>query len=524
MTDRQFICDFDHPVVETDKGKIRGYFLNGLFYFRGVPYGKADRFMPPEAMERWDGVLPAYTYGPNPPVTNRPKINSFDPAFQFRYWPESEKCLTLNIWTPKINEDCRKPVLVWIHGGSLAFGSATELVGYEADGICRDEDVVVVSVNHRLNLLGYMNLTEYGERYSNTGINGMLDLIAALRWIRNNITAFSGDPNNVTIVGHSGGGAKVRTLMQMPEAANLFHKAIIHSGIRANDIRFRPADVMIHDSAATAAAIVKELGLDKSNICQIEKIPYRKIAAAFRKVDPELQKSGIVSMWSPIPNAHFPGDYSNVGLSEKSKRTPIIVGCTFGEMDLDRGIFYERDMDGKKLDNTLLAYYGSGYAKLKELYAQSFPHKEMIDLLHLDSTYRLGSTDFLNMREAAGEAPSYMFMLSYNFKLFGGFPAWHGSDLPLLFKSFERIPVYNEPGAIRLGQLFSSYIGAFVRSGTPAAKAGPKWERFTSRYHETMIFDQQCFISKNIDYNFMKLHNECMPHFAPDLSSEADDA
>ncbi len=521
---KEFICDFDYPVVETDSGKIRGYYLNGLFYFRGVQYAQAARFMPPEPVKPWTGVKPAYTYGANPPVTNRPQINRFDPAFQFRYWPESENCLTLNIWTSRINEGGGKPVMIWIHGGAMAFGSATELVGYEADRLCRDEDVVVVSVNHRLNLLGYMNLTEFGQRYAHTGTNGMLDLIAALRWVQNNISAFGGDPGNVTLVGHSGGGAKVRTLMQMPEAADYFHKAVIHSGARCNDERFRPVEVLRHDSAATAAAIVQELGLDKCSVEKIESLPYSRIAAAFRKVDPELREKGIISMWSPIPDMHFPGDYTRAGLTEKAKKTPVIIGSTFGEMDLDRGIFYNRSMSDAELEKTLASYYGDGYEKLKEMYAASFPYKDKLDLLHMDSTYRIGSTDFLTLREEAGLAPSYMFMLTYNFKIFGGFPAWHGSDLPLLFKSYDRIPVYNEPGAQRLGESFSSYIGAFLRTGEPKVQGMPEWSWFTKENNETMIFDDECFISTDISYDFMKLHNGMCPPFAPNFSSEADDA
>lgn len=524
MNKRNFVCEADYPVVEVSGGKIRGYFLNGLFYFRGIPYARADRFMPPEPVEPWEGVRPAYTYGPNAPVTNRPQINRFDPAFQFRYWPESEKCLTLNIWTPEINGGAKRPVMVWIHGGSLAFGSATELVGYEADGICRDEDIVVVSVNHRLNLLGYMNLSEYGERYASTGTNGMLDLVEALRWIRQNIAGFGGDPGNVTIVGHSGGGAKVRTLMQMPAAEELFHKAIIHSGIRYNDDRFRPAEIMRHDSAATAFAIVKELGLDKNSIEQIEKIPYSRIAAAYRKVDPELRAAGINSIWSPIPDAHFPGDYTAVGLSDKAKNTPMIVGCTFGEMDLDRGVFYDRGMSAEELDKALKSYYGDGFAALKDMYMQSFPYKDAIDLLYLDSTYRIGSTDYLTLREDTGNAPSYMFMLTYDFKIFGGFPAWHGSDLPFLFKSYDRIPVYNEPVAEKIGELFSAYIGAFVRSGEPGVALAPKWHRFTRANNETMIFDRECFVSDQISYDMMYIHNRMCPAFAPNFASEADDA
>ncbi len=512
---KDFICDFDYPVVETRRGKIRGYVLNGLFYFRGVPYASARRFALPEPVKPWEGVLPTYTYGPNPPVTQRPRINAFDPGFQFRYWPEGEKCQTLNIWTREINGSSNRPVIVWIHGGSLSFGSATELVGYEADRLAQEEDVVVVSVNHRLNLLGYMNLREYGGRYADSGTLGQMDLIAALRWIRLNIAAFGGDPDNVTVVGHSGGGAKVRTLMQMPEAEGLFAKAIIHSGIRYRDNRFRATESLLHDSAATAAAIVKELGLDRASIERIETLPYSRIAYAYNKVDPQLRAEGIDSMWTPVPDAHFPGDFTQVGLSDFARRTPMIVGCTFGEMDLDRGRFYDRSMSEDALDRALADYYGPASGEIAEAYQSSFPFKDKLDLLYLDSTYRIGSTDFLKARAEAGMAESYMFMLSYNFKLFGGFPAWHGSDLPLFFKSYDRIPAYNEPGAQRLGETVSACWAAFARTGRPKAEGLASWTPFSADGHETMIFDRECFVTTDISYDMMMLHNRFLPAFKP---------
>lgn len=521
--EKNFCCDFDFPVVETTFGKVRGYFLNDLFYFRGIEYAAARRFMLPEPPKAWDGVKPAYTYGPNPPVTNRPKINAFDPAFQFRYWPESENCLTLNVWTPEINGSAGRPVMVWIHGGSLAFGSATELIGYEADRMSRDEDIVMVSVNHRLNLLGYMNLTDYGERYADSGTLGMMDLVESLRWIKSNISRFGGDPNNVTIVGHSGGGAKVRTLLQMPDAENLCSKAIIHSGLRFNDNRFRPAEQMRHDSAATADAIVKELGLSKASIAQIETIPYGRIARAFRRVDPALHRAGVNSMWSPIPDAHFPGDYTNVGLSEKAKNTPMIVGSTFGEMNLDKGVFYDRSMCDAEIDRLIEESFGERHAELEALFAKSFPYKDRLDLLYMDSTYRIGSTDFMNSRVNNGSAASYMFMLTYSFKMFGGFPAWHGSDLPFLFKSYDRIPIYNEPGAQHIGEKFNAYLASFARSGKPEAPDAPEWNEFTAGGGDTMIFDDKPFMSTDISYEMMRIHDRISPKFVPNFSSEEDE-
>ena len=514
VMDKSFVCELDYPVVETDRGRVRGYYMNGLFYFRGIPYAKADRFMLPRPADGWEGIRPAYTYGPNPPTTNPPQINRADQAFQFRYWPEGEDCQTLNIWTASIGSGVKKPVIVWIHGGALAFGSATELMGYEADGICRDGDVVVVSVNHRLNLLGYMNLTAYGDRYAHSGTAGMMDLVAALGWVRRNIGNFGGDADNVTVFGHSGGGAKVRTLMQMPEADGLFQKAMIHSGLRFEDDRFRPMEIVRRDSAATAAAIVDCLGI-AGDIRQIEKLPYRQLAQAFIRVNPQLVQQGVNSVWSPVPDCHFPGDALEIGLSERAGRTPMIIGTTFGEMDLDRGVVYDSGLKGEALREKLNEYYGEGGELLQEGFRRAFGWKRDVDLLYLDSVYRLGSCEYMDLRAARGAAPTYSYMLTYDFKLFGGFPAWHGSDLPLIFKSGSRVPVYNEPGAQRLEQQLSAAVVAYAHTGKPHTDQLPAWGPYSREHPRTMILDETCFVWEEIDREFMLEHYRRAPGFTP---------
>lgn len=220
---------------------------------------------------------------------------------------------------------------------------------------------------------------------------------------------------------------------------------------------------------------------------QIETLPYSRIALAYNTVDPALRASGVDSMWCPIPDSHFPGDFTQVGLSDFAKKIPMMVGCTFGEMDLDRGIFYDRHMSPAELDEKLQAYYGVEYAVLAEQFSKSFPFKDKLDLLYLDSSYRLGSTDFLTACAQCGKAESYMLMLTYNFKMFGGFPAWHGSDLPLFFKSYDRIPVYNEPGAQALGCSVLQCWASFARQGRPQSEKIPEWKPFTVAKNETMI-------------------------------------
>ena len=228
---KTFYCNKSGPIVTTKAGKLRGFVVDGTYTFHGIRYAVAKRFHQPEPVPAWEGVKDALAYGYVCPLLEQDEPSN-EVMIPHRYWPMDENCQYLNIWTQSLDENAKKPVMVWLHGGGYFAGSSIEQVAYEGDALAAYGDVVVVTVNHRLNILGYLDLSDYGEEYANSGIVGMEDIVMALKWVRDNIDQFGGDPDNVTIMGESGGGAKVRALLQMSSADGLYHRAIIQSGIR----------------------------------------------------------------------------------------------------------------------------------------------------------------------------------------------------------------------------------------------------------------------------------------------------
>ncbi len=252
----------DHQgVVETSAGKVRGYTRNGIFTFKGMPYGESPagkgRFLPPTRVKPWTGLRSSMHYGRLAPQPVRTSWGEDEFAFVYD-WDDGlqgEDCLCINVWSPGVNDNKKRPVMVWLHGGGFYFGSSQELPSLDGENLSRRGDVVVASINHRLGILGYLNLAEYGADYASSGNVGMLDIVLALQWVQENIGNFGGDPGNVTIFGQSGGGGKVNTIMAMPSAKGLFHRAITQSG---SMLRARTPE----KAAELTAAVLKELGLE----------------------------------------------------------------------------------------------------------------------------------------------------------------------------------------------------------------------------------------------------------------------
>jgi para-nitrobenzyl esterase len=293
--------------------------------------------MAPEKTDHWEGVRTALTYGFICPQVQMEQIND---ASEFliphRLWPTSDNCQNLNVWTPGIGDGKHRPVMVWIHGGGFTNGSSIEQVVYDGENLSRKGDVVVVSVNHRLNVMGFLDLTAYGPQYKSSGNTGMMDLVSALQWIKANIANFGGDPENVTIFGQSGGGGKVSTLMAIPAAKGLFQKAIVESG----SIRKMGMTLMDQKTSGRVAELTLEnLHLDASQVDELQKMPYNQINDASQKA---LQTAGQESgnkglfgstlMWSPIVNGDYiPADPFDTAAPEQSKDIPLMVGSTLNE-------------------------------------------------------------------------------------------------------------------------------------------------------------------------------------------------
>ena len=224
-----FVCSKTDPVVETKAGKVRGFRLNTTDAVHGIHYAEADRFQMPQPVKPWKGIKNALAYGYVCPLLKQDEPN-MEVLVPHRYWPQDEHCQNLNVWTQSLDPGAKKPVMVWLHGGGFSAGSAIEHVAYEGDHLSEFGDVVVVSVNHRLNILGYLDLSPFGEKYKNSANAGNADMVAALQWVHDNIAAFGGDPDNVTVFGQSAGAGSVQTLISSPLAKGLINKAIIQSG------------------------------------------------------------------------------------------------------------------------------------------------------------------------------------------------------------------------------------------------------------------------------------------------------
>ena len=317
------MCTKTEPVVETKAGKLRGFQLDGVYAFHGVKYADAKRFQQPEPVQPWEGIKNALAYGYVCPMLHQDEPNN-ELMVPHRYWPLDENCQYLNIWTKSLDTSAKKPVLVWLHGGGFAAGSSIEHIAYEGENMSRYGDVVVVSLNHRLNILGYLDLSPFGEKYANSGNAGSADMVAALQWIHENIAGFGGDPENVTLFGQSGGGMKVWTLMQTPAADGLFHKGVVQSGCIDNIL-----DLTKTDGTAIVTALMEALGV--TEVEALETIPYAQLAEAYNKVMPAVAQTGAYVGGNPMPNDWYLGDPRVIGFTEHARTVPVMVGTVLGE-------------------------------------------------------------------------------------------------------------------------------------------------------------------------------------------------
>ena len=463
---RKFICRPDYPVVDTEWGKLRGFLLDDVFTFYGVQYAKARRFHMPEALEPWEGIKDATSYGCIAPTMGNP-IPSGEILIPHRYWPENENCQSLNIWTKSLDKDAKKPVVVWYHGGGYNDGSSLEQVAYEGDALADWGDVVVVTVNHRLNILGFLDLSAYGEEYENSANAGIADLVASLKWVKKNIAGFGGDPDNVLIFGQSGGGGKVCTLLQTPEAAGLFQRAILMSG----GAGYRPAGEDY--SKEVVDTMLKALGFE--DVHQLETIPYSLLVKAYYRA---CRKTGKTLRWGPKANGWYLGHPVQVGFSDYAKKVPTMVTSVLAEM-------------GGFNMNVDPAVYFSGHEKeVEPAFAKAYPDKEGMNYALVAD--RSGVIDFLKARAASDpETPAYGGELTLIFEVNGGTPAWHCSDIPFVFHNAYRVGNCNIEGVSdRLEEEMAGALVAFAKTGDPNHEGMPKWAPFTSDCHATMVFDR----------------------------------
>ncbi len=544
----------DAAVARTGQGLVAGYVEDGVYTFKGVPYAKAERFMPPQEADPWEGVRSSRAYGPNCPQGTRSAWKTDELAFAFDWedWHADEKnCLCINVWTAGLEDGGKRPVMVWMHPGGFTGGSGNEMPCYDGTNLAKNHGVVVVTFNQRLNELGFLDLSAYGEEYAESGNVGMLDAVAALKWVRDNIGNFGGDPGNVTIFGQSGGGGKVATLMAMPSARGLFHRAIVQSGSMINTMERKYAR-MIADST------LRNLGLDSTQVDKLRRLPYSDLhkagQKAIKQVRPIAKAEGAHSFifgWAPVVDgAVLPFQPSSPEAMELSSDIPLIVGST--KHEFPNTVYTEgyRNPTMEQARALLEMQFGERTDEFIELYRLTYGDTRPKDLIDTDFEFRPNVLNFARRKSAAGGAPVYVYMFEWEAPVLDGLlRSVHCSDIPYVFDNvqIQKKMTGGGPEAQVLADKMSGAWTDFARTGNPtpdreadpvAKKLGgplpgssggpdggvpasddsniipasdrglppepiPTWEPYTEETGATMIFGKNCRIVHGHDTALM---------------------
>lgn len=474
------------PVAITTAGRVRGVIEDGVAVFKGVRYG-ADtaetRFQAPKPPKPWTEIREALDFG-----AQAPQPPGGEAGGLFRSWAnrkaDSEDCLFLNVWTPAIADGKKRPVMVWLHGGGFTSGSGASN-GYDGVRLARRGDVVVVTVNHRLNLFGHLYLAEFGPEFVDSGAAGMLDIVQALEWVRDNAAAFGGDPGRVTIFGESGGGAKVSTLMAMDAAKGLFHRAVVQSGAW---LTVNPPEAQ----AKAAAKVVEKLGLTRATIGEIRTLPVERIQAAAREVGMGVA-SGPVLDGRNLKRHPFTPD-----APPQSKDVPLLIGLNRTESTLLIGAANPAlfDLSWNDLPGKLAPLLrGVDTPAVIAEYRRLHPQHTASDVFFAattDSRFLRGHIAEADRKAAQGGAPVFFYMLNWETPVDGG--KWrtpHALEIGFVFDNVAKSASMSGvgPDQQRMADLMSESWLAFARSGDPNNRLLPKWPAYTPADRAAMVFD-----------------------------------
>ena len=502
---RLFVGD-DYAVTQTQYGKVQGYILDGVYTYLGIPYGAPtggeNRFMPPQKPASWEGIRPAMFYGNDAPqnMADKWKNNSSTFTDHWNYYDVSEDCLNLNVWTPA-PDGKKRPVLVWMHGGGFSAGNSIEQDGYHGANLARAGDIVFVSVNHRLNAFGFSDLSAAGPAFKNSGNVGVMDLVASLQWVHDNIANFGGDPGNVTIMGQSGGGAKVCDVISMPSAKGLVHKAVALSGnaTSATD----PAS-----SKAIGAAILKTV---KGDVKKLQQMPWEEYYELAHKVAAELGGGGMGG-FSPVADGEvLPAD--GFFKDDVAKNVPLMLCTTTSEMGLSKENLEMENMDWNAAVALVKNLGMENAEEVLNAFKAAFPTKKPVELVNILIANRKNVLATADAKYVQG-APVYLAWFDYNAPLFGGrIRAFHCADICYWFKNTDLMVTHTGGGAEPRGvsDQMSAALLAFMRTGNPNCPEIPQWPAYTPEEAATMIFDVKSEVRNAPDRAALAI----MPDFNP---------
>lgn len=472
------------PVAETASGKIRGTLVNKVNAFRGIPYGAptggAARFMPPAKPKPWSGVLETIEWGPEAPQgphTEIPEVAATIPKQGI-----SEDCLHLNVWTTSLSKSAKRPVMVWFHGGGFTSGSGSYTI-YDGANMARKHEVVTVTVNHRLNSFGFVYLPEIGgAKFADASNAGMLDAVAALQWVHDNIASFGGDPNNVTIFGQSGGGGKVATLLAMPGAKGLFHKAICQSGGSLRGISRT-------DATNSTKTLMSKLGVKTAE--ELQQVPMDKLVSVTLST-PGLRLGPVVDGKS------LPADPFYPTAPAMSANIPLLTGTTEFEVNFFPNTKFD-PIDDAALHAAVKQATRAGDAdtdKLITTYKKDRPKYTNVELSQVvaSDNFRASVVTQAELK-AAQSAPVYMYYFTWQSPVHDGkLKAYHTLEIPFVLENVDEAKSMTGTGQDRyaLESKMSAAWAAFARTGNPNHKGLPNWPAFKTDQRATMIFNNEC--------------------------------
>ncbi len=508
-----FIGD-DIAVADTAYGKVRGYILRDIYYFLGMPYGAdtsgANRFMPPQKPQPWTDIYPAVWWGNSAPQNMEDRYARRYQAFtdHWNYDDVSEDCLMINVFTPGYNDGKKRPVMLWLHGGGFTNGNGIEQDGYNGENLCRYGDIVFCSINHRLGPMGFTNLAGVGgDKYAASGNAGMLDIVAALEWVRDNISNFGGDPGNVTIMGQSGGGAKVTTITAMPSAKGLFHKAVVLSGA---SLQAQEKDY----SEKLGSYVLKEVGLRPSQIDKLQQLPWREyyeIATnASRKLTEESAPSppGMRRGFSPVVDgSYLPQHPYYPEAAPTAEGIPMIICSTFNESSPSRD---DAELESITLDEVaerikersgFSTGLGEKAGEVVAAYAKAFPDEKPVEIWSLISSNRQRTVALADAKSKQS-APVYVAWFGWQPPLFDNrMRAFHCVDICFWYYNTDVMLTHTGGGARprKLSEKMAGSLLQFMNTGDPNGAGLPDWPRYTSENGETMILDDVCEVKNDPD-------------------------
>ena len=492
-------------ITETTTGQVRGYVVDGINVFRGIPYGGdtsgKNRFMPPTPVASWTGVRDAVQWGRVAPQSTAPDTTAYTSMVRWTELPGGigEDCLVLNVYTPGLRDGGKRPVMFSIHGGGFTSGTSGNPV-FDGVALASLGDVILVTINHRLGIMGYLELGAFAPEFEGSGNVGIMDIVQALTWVRDNIENFGGDPNRVMIFGQSGGGRKTSHLLAMPSAKGLFHRASIQSGAALRSLTPESAD-------ETAERVLAQLGLGRDRFREVQALPLDALLGV------RGAQFGPIADGKVVPSHPFEPDAPAV-----SADVPVIVGCNRHDSGFQNPNF---ELDDAGLLERARTLFGAGAEQVVAAYRAAEPqgtpfklHSRMIT----DLGRRRDSITLAERKAALGAAPAYMYYLTFESVPFGGkFGSVHGTEMPLFYHNLDRWPIAGtgEEAQALADRMAGAYI-AFAQTGTPSVPGVGEWPAYTAADRATMIFDTNTRVENAPDRELLELVDQySVPPQAP---------